>query len=138
MELLLTRRKSKNGTTLGLLDIDGVFQCYTCEDETRHDRTKVYGKTAIPAGTYKIIITHSPRFKRFLPLLLNVPGFEGVRIHTGNSNADTEGCILVGNDVNVAGDRVLDSAAAFNSLFDKLQSAQDRKEPITIKIQQVE
>ena len=89
MELSLKRLWLSETTTVGTLAIDGTFECYTLEDKVREKKIK--GITAIPAGRYKVIITESPRFKRPLPLQLNVPGFEGVRIHPGNDAGDTEG-----------------------------------------------
>tara|TARA_R110000787_G_C13056662_1_gene407239 strand:+ start:55 stop:480 length:426 start_codon:yes stop_codon:yes gene_type:complete len=80
---------------IGDLFIDGVFFCHTLEDEKRADNVKVYGKTAIPAMTYKVKVTYSPRFKRNMPLLLDVPMFKGIRIHGGNDSTNTLGCILV-------------------------------------------
>lgn len=92
--LVLKRDVLTDDFTLGRIFVDGKHFCYTVEDAVRKE--KVYGKTAIPAGKYKIELTLSPRFKRVLPLLLDVPNFTGIRIHAGNTAADSEGCILVG------------------------------------------
>lgn len=81
--------------TIGKLYIDGHYLCDTLEDTVRNG-VKIAGKTAIPAGTYKVKKTMSPRFKKVLPEILNVPGFTGVRIHAGNTAADTDGCLLLG------------------------------------------
>lgn len=80
---------------IGDLFIDGVFFCHTLEDEKRADGLKVYGETAIPAGIYNVKLTISNRFKRLMPLLLDVEGFKGIRIHGGNTSKDTHGCPLV-------------------------------------------
>ena len=80
---------------IGDLFIDGVFFCHTLEDEKRADGLKVYGETAIPSGTYNVVVTMSNRFKRLMPLLLDVPMFSGIRIHGGNDSGDTHGCPLV-------------------------------------------
>ena len=80
---------------IGDLFIDGVFYCHTLEDEKRADGTKVYGETAIPVGVYVVKLTYSPRFKRKMPLLIDVPMFKGIRIHGGNNSKNTLGCILV-------------------------------------------
>lgn len=102
MELRLIRDFKTSGFTLGRLLVNGRFLCYTCEDTVREQRGKpvaswkVPGKTAIPAGRYSIRVTFSKRFQKHLPLLIDVPGFEGIRIHAGNTADDTEGCILVG------------------------------------------
>jgi hypothetical protein len=119
MELRLARTNLTGRSTTGELSIDGVFECYTLEDCIRP--VKVKGMTAIPAGRYRVIITQSRRFKRLLPLLLNVPQFEGVRIHSGNVAADTEGCILVGRTKGK--DFVGESRAAFDKLFARLLAA---------------
>jgi hypothetical protein len=120
VKLFLQRDPSTPQGTLGTLSVDGVFQCYTMEDVVRLG-PKVYGETAIPAGTYAVVITLSPRFKRPLPLLLDVPGFEGIRIHPGNTSADTEGCILPGRVKTRSA--VGQSVLAFNALFAKLKAA---------------
>ena len=123
MELLLQRNPSANGCTIGTLSVDGAFECYTLEDVVRPDGEKVYGQTAIPAGRYHVAITMSNRFKILLPLLENVPNFEGVRIHPGNTAADTDGCILVGQSKTDSS--IGSSRAAFGVLFEKMQAADD-------------
>lgn len=95
MELTLKRDILADGYTLGLLSVDGKHYCYTVEDKVR-EGVKIPGKTAIPYGRYKVIVNMSNRFKKLMPLLIDVPGFEGVRIHSGNTAEDTEGCIIVG------------------------------------------
>ena len=92
--------------TIGKLYIDGHYLCDTLEDTVRNG-VKIAGKTAIPAGKYKVKKTMSPRFKKILPEILNVPGFSGVRIHSGNTAADTDGCLLLG--LNKAKGQVLES-----------------------------
>ncbi len=80
---------------IGDLFIDGVFFCHTLEDEKRADGLKVYGETAIPSGTYNVAVTRSNRFKRLMPLIMDVPMFSGIRMHGGNDSGDTHGCPLV-------------------------------------------
>lgn len=102
MTLRLIREPTDQGTTLGSLYLDNRWVCWTLEDALREvsgqpvSAWKVPGETAIPAGTYPVRVTHSQRFQRRLPAVLNVPGFTGIRIHAGNTIADTSGCILVG------------------------------------------
>jgi hypothetical protein len=115
----LLRQPSHNGWTLGRLMRGAEFECFICEDEVR-EGPKVYGKTAIPAGAYDIVITMSPRFKRRLPRLVGVPGFEGILIHPGNTAKDTEGCLLPGTAYNDQG--VLNSRVAFDALFKKIDA----------------
>ncbi len=122
MILHLVRRDFTEISTIGTLYVDGVFECWTLEDRAR-EGPKVYGKTAIPEGTYKVIITPSARFKRDLPLLMDVPGFTGVRIHPGNTAADTEGCILVGQEYKIGSDFIGKSRIAFDALFARLKEA---------------
>lgn len=121
MKIIVKRLHRTENSTIGELFIDGKFECYTLEDKERD--IKVKSETAIKKGTYKVIINQSNRFKRLLPLLLNVPEFEGVRIHAGNSNHDTEGCILVGKTRST--DFIGQSRKAFDSLFKKMQLAKD-------------
>lgn len=138
MLLEVKRDPSADGCTLGTLLVNGEFQCFTLEDVVREiqnvavEKWKIPGETAVPAGTYDLTVTMSTRFQRLLPLLLDVPGFAGVRIHSGNTAADTEGCILVGQIRDKAA--VLNSRRAFNSLFPKINAAMKRGEKIQIKI----
>mgnify|MGYP000898351991 FL=1 len=118
MKLYLKRIHKTEHSTIGELYIDGKFQCYTLEDVERE--VKIKNETAIPKGTYKIVITYSNRFKKQLPLLLNVPNFEGIRIHSGNTNHDTEGCILIGQTR--SNDFIGSSRNAFNELFKKIKN----------------
>ncbi|HEX6184251.1 MAG TPA: DUF5675 family protein [Pyrinomonadaceae bacterium] len=116
MDLKLVRKIFTEQSTVGELSVDGRFECFTLEDKVRP--VKVHGETAIPEGIYEVIINFSPRFKRQLPRLLNVAGFEGILIHPGNKAADTDGCILVGTTKSK--DFVGNSRVAFKALFDKL------------------
>jgi hypothetical protein len=132
MKLLLERLQLDADLTIGALSIDGDFECWTLEDTVRAPGVKVKGATAIPAGTYRVDITWSTRFQQPMPLLLGVPMFEGIRIHQGNTAADTEGCILVGLD------RLARSIGrgrkAYALLFAKLREAKARARSITIEV----
>lgn len=128
MKIEVVRKTYTDVSTIGEMIIDGKFQCYTLEDTVRTG-PKIAGKTAIPQGTYKLIIDMSNRFQRLMPHILDVPGFEGIRIHSGNTDADTEGCILVGTSKGV--NRINQSVDAYNKLYVKLTNT---KEPITITV----
>lgn len=121
MKIEIKRLHKGSNSVIGELTVDGVWECYTLEDVERD--VKIKCETAIPKGTYKVIINQSNRFKKLMPLLLNVPGFEGVRIHSGNTNHDTEGCILVGRTRSK--DFIGQSRKAFAQLFEKMKKAKD-------------
>jgi hypothetical protein len=134
MELTLNRIFLGSSATIGELLINDKHLCDTLEDRVRPEGEKVYGKTAIPEGTYEVKLTHSPRFKKTLPEILNVPNFSGIRIHTGNSSKDTEGCILVGTWDGEKEDWVGNSRMAFDELMALLEEATNNKEKVTITV----
>lgn len=151
MQLNLIRKYKKENYTIGFLYVNRKFLCNTLEDTDRGlnkdkisdiNKLKIFGKTAIPSGTYKIDMdTVSPRFinrswaKPYsgkIPRLIDVPGYGGVLIHPGNTPEDTEGCILVGKN-NIVGE-VTDSVNYFKKLYTDLQIAHDKEENIFIII----
>ena len=135
MKLLLHRQTFSDKSSVGTFYVNGLKECHTLEDRDRHledGGEKVYGETAIPRGTYKVVITYSNRFKQPMPLLVDVPGFEGIRIHPGNTDQNTEGCILVG--VGIGQDRLYNSRQAYERLFNKLEAAEALGEEIEIEI----
>lgn len=140
MKLLLQRQPSTDKSTIGTLFVNDVYECDTLEDVVREiedvpvKQWKVQNQTAIPRGTYPIAITYSPRFKKKLPLLIDVEGFSGVRIHAGNTAENTEGCILVGKKTKHGTLQGGSSRPAMARLQAKIQAALDRFEPVTIKI----
>lgn len=129
MTLRLTRLPSAHDATIGSMSVNGTWQCFTLEDEVREQPAqpvatwKQAGRTAIPVGRYRVVVTPSLRFRCDLPLLLDVPGFEGIRIHPGNTAHDTEGCILVGYGQTPAS--ITQSRAAFMDLMALLTAAPD-------------
>jgi hypothetical protein len=140
MELILKRDTFTEISTIGSLSIDGKFECYILEDKDRGlidtmsiaeiVGTKIYGKTAIPYGRYEIDWTMSARFKVMMPILKNVKGYEGIRIHKGNSEIDSLGCLLCGTKK--ASNRITESTAATNKLYTKIAEA--KKQGIKIYI----
>lgn len=121
MKLKLQRIFKAETYTIGKLFIDGVYFCDTLEDKVRD--VKIKGITAIPTGKYKVKITMSNRFKKLMPLLIDVPNFEGVRIHSGNTSEDTEGCILVGKNSETG--KVTNSRNTFEKLMLELNKDKD-------------
>lgn len=120
-ELELVRRWFSDKSTIGVLNFDGEFQCFTLEDVVR--AVKVPKETAIPVGRYEVRLTHSNRFGRTMPILCDVPNYVGVRIHAGNVAADTEGCLLVGEEALLKENKILHSREAFEKLFAKLEKS---------------
>lgn len=135
MELKVERKWPKDTYTVGRLYVDGKMFCNTLEDRVRDLNTeeKVYGETAIPAGRYRVIFNWSPKFGRNLPRLLNVPHFEGILIHPGNTAADSAGCILVGK--NSAVGRLSESRDTSDRLNVLIEDAQRRGEDIFITVE---
>ena len=154
MKLEVERRWKKETYTIGRLYVDGVYFCNTLEDKCRGlkqtdsiyfiKQRKVYGETAIPTGTYTIAMNvTSPKYsasawywqlcKGKVPRLMNVPGWEGVLIHTGNNALQTYGCILVGKNTKVG--QLTESKATFKALYKEMKKAYDEGEEITITIE---
>jgi len=139
MNLDLDRFIHGSACTIGRLSVDGSYLCDTLEDVVREVKGesvktwKVPGDTAIPVGSYQVLITYSPKFKRNLPLLLAVPGFDGIRIHAGNTKEDTEGCILVGH-YSGTGDAIVNSRTALDVVIERIQIARDKSETVTINV----
>lgn len=130
MKLTLKRIALRPTYTIGKLYIDDVYFCDTIEDTVRdlnkngkfdNGEQKIKGKTAIPYGTYEIKWTYSPRFKKYTPQLMNVPSFEGIRVHAGNTSADTEGCLILGENKQVG--KVLNSRATINKFYPIIKEA---------------
>lgn len=141
MNIVLKRIALRDTYTIGKLYIDGKYICDTIEDKVRDinkngkfdgEEKKVYGETAIPYGTYEVKWTYSPRFKRHMPELLNVPSFSGIRIHSGNTAADSLGCIIVGENKVVG--KVINSRTTVNKLYPIIRSGcKEGKVTITIE-----
>lgn len=134
MQLKLNRIFKTNTFTIGELYINEKYVTDTLEDRVRPEGEKVYGKTAIPEGTYEMVLSYSPKFKKILPEILNVPNFTGIRIHSLNKAEDSEGCIGVGEWNGKDTNWISNSRIAFNELMSLLQKAANNKEKITITI----
>lgn len=142
MEIQVNRIARKDGYTIGRMSLNGEYFCDTLEDTDRGLNStmssdeilakKIKGQTAIPTGKYDVLLTFSPRFKRVLPFLLNVPGYQYIRVHHGNRPDSTEGCLLVGE--NKAKGQVLNSRATLEKLMSVLLECEKRKEKISITI----
>lgn len=126
MDLILRRLDFTPSRTIGGLYFDGLWECWTLEDCVRDPGVKIPKQTAIPYGRYRLVITDSARFKEPLPLLLDVPMFEGIRIHAGNTANDTEGCVLVGRGR--AANAIMQSRVALAALMVKLRSELEHEE----------
>ena len=149
MELILTRIAKKKDYTIGRLSLSlnpllkeregntakDIYLCDTLEPTWRdyaHGGRKIKGHSAIPEGRYAVVISYSPKFEQWLPILLGVPNFSGIRIHAGNTCNDTEGCILVGKNKLVG--QVVDSRIWLHRLKKKIVEAKDRGEPVWITV----
>ena len=127
MKIKVDRIYKGESYTIGKMYLNGEYFCDTLEDAIRP--VKIPNETAIPAGTYKVEVTYSPRFKRNLPLLIDVPNYTGIRIHNGSNKDHTSGCILVG--FNTSKGILSDSRKISDQLTEKLKSL---SEPIEIEI----
>lgn len=127
MKIKVDRIYKGESYTIGKMYLNGEYFCDTLEDAIRP--VKIPNETAIPAGIYKVEVTYSPRFKRNLPLLVDVPNYTGIRIHNGSNKDHTSGCILVG--FNTAKGKLTNSRKTSDQLTEKLKSL---SEPIEIEI----
>jgi hypothetical protein len=141
IKLFVARGTKAKTHTAGKMYWNGELLCYTLEDPVREIKGKpvaewkIKGETAIPEGKYRVILTKSPRFKRILPEVLNVPGYTAVRIHAGNQTKDTDGCILVGMyDGNEADNWLGSSRKAEDLLVAKIQEAINTGEEVWLTI----
>ena len=143
MEIRVKRIARKDGYTIGQMSLNGSYFCDTLEDTDRGLKStmseeeilskKRKGITAIPTGEYDVILTFSPKFKRVLPLLLNVPGYQYIRVHHGNLPSSTDGCLLVGE--NKVKGQIINSRATLEKLMSVLLECEKKKEKVTITIE---
>lgn len=148
MEISIGREWKKRGYTISRVYLDGVrfgdgkAWCSCLEDEDRGltqdmppaeiKRRKIKGQTAIPSGVYNVVVTYSPRFRRNMPLVENVPGFDGIRLHSGNDASDTEGCLLWGENTVVG--KVQNSRHWTGLIEERINAALKRGEKVTLRI----
>ena len=142
MELKLIRKYRKTDYTIGILYINNEYFCEILEDTDRGlkdsmsleeiKKIKIKDQTCIPYGKYQILMTYSPKYKKIMPLVNNVKGFEGIRIHSGNTNKDTSRCLLPG--FNKIKGQVINSRGTFNKLYSLIQTAINNNEKVTIEI----
>ena len=143
MRITVDRKFLRDTYTIGKMFINGEYFCDTLEDKVRDKNKdgdlldegegKIYGQTAIPYGRYRVILTYSPKFKRELPLLLNVQHFEAIRIHRGNNESHTEGCLLVGE--NKVKGKIINSAKYEIELVNRIKEAISHNDEIWITIE---
>lgn len=144
MEILVARVRFYDNRTIGQVYIDGELFCFSLEDKVREvagqpvEQWKIKGETAIPQGKYKVVLENSPKFGADTMTLLNVPGFKYIRIHAGNTEKDTEGCIILGYKLTETGTIVPGTTRTMvNELKGKVRKALDRKEDVWITISNV-
>ena len=136
MKIVVKRKWLEIDSTISEILVDGEFLCYGLEDAVREvegdpvESWKVYGKTAIPYGTYPVEITRSARWKKDMLQIMDVPGFAGIRIHAGNTAADTDGCLLVGTTRD--DDFIVNSRLALVRLYGMVQAALGNGEDVAI------
>lgn len=142
MNILIERKYKKPTYTIGVVSVNGNRFCNSLEDTDRGldqsmsvdeiKNKKVYGETAIPKGTYNVTYTYSNRFKKMMPLVNNVKGFDGIRIHSGNTAKDSLGCILLGDNREVG--KVVNSRVTCDKLYAMIEEALKKKESVTLTI----
>lgn len=133
MEIKVKRFAFNESYTIGKLFINGEYYCDTLENKVRPQGVKIFGETAIPAGEYNVTVNYSVRFKKYMPEIENVPNFQGIRIHSGNTDKDTNGCILVGK--NTIKGKLTNSIVTFIPLMMQIEKALKRKEKVKIIIE---
>lgn len=141
MRLAISRQTNNAVQSTGELTRDGQHQCWTLEDPVRRDPNlstpanegKIYGRTAIPAGEYNTVITYSPKFKKDMILLENVPGYTGIRMHGGHDADDSLGCPLLGYEREASG-HLLKTLEASRELLAIVKLARDRGDVVTTTV----
>lgn len=140
MKISVMRSPSQGGATIGKLFVDGAFKCHTLEDEIREvegepvEAWKIKGETAIPAGSYRVSLEFSNRFGPDTLSIHDVPGFQYIRMHAGNTSADTEGCLLLGLQAGSASLIGGTSRPAVELVKGLVRAAIERGESVTINI----